>query len=92
MTSRPQKCLLTSTNLTIKLLYLKKGKLEYMSCVKYLSLRKCVTDNSQHGLHFEGCLVYLNKFFWEGVRRFHHALKGVNDTKNIKNRSFRQIL
>jgi hypothetical protein len=52
--------------------------------VKYLPLQKRVTDNSQHGLHFEGCFVHLNTFFWEAVRRFHQALKVVHDTKKVK--------
>jgi hypothetical protein len=63
MASRLPKCLLTSKNLTIKLLTLRKANYNTCDCVKYISLRKRVIGNSQHGLHFGGCFVYLNTFF-----------------------------
>jgi hypothetical protein len=50
---------------TIELLYPKKTNTNACGCVKYLSLRKRVIDNSQHGLHFSEkgsvCFTRLSK-------------------------------
>ena len=45
-----------------------------------LRLQKCLLTSVSHHLYF----IHLNTFFWEGVRRFDHNLKGFHGTKKVK--------
>jgi len=43
-------------------------------------LKKFDNFNKSHYLSF----VHLNKFFWEGVRKFYQTLKGVHETRGLR--------